>query len=1010
MIEWLLTIGAAELAEKLFEEVLNLGKKAAENYVQDFFKDNLKEEVIAANPEVTKKAIAEALRAFLVLVVEELEFQQMSKSEIRDKKFNKVIVQFIKDDSIRSILSKGFDRKSGNIEVERLALIWRGSTYKGKPFPEMPNEFDWQRVGKEYIRKVRKIVWKTPELRALLETDLLETIAYNTGQLSPGFDLKKYKESLIGNYAYLKLYQLDNTDRTDSIKLWNVFIEQSVREALPPLRYEVPADLRRKLLENGQIDKDLTPEGIIAYRLEYLRQPPQKVLDALSKINRVVILGDPGAGKSTLLQYLALEWIENNTNLLPILIELREYGISSSTNFLEFLHQARGVDWQLDQQALHQHLQNEATIVMFDGLDEVFDRAIQVTVINDIIRFSRLYPKAKILVTTRIIGYNPEYFKHADFRHLTLQPFDDNEIESFISKWYNLATKNENERILLVQRLLEAIQHSKSIRNLADNPLLLTMMAILNRRQELPNDRTDLYDQASRVLLYHWDIDHKRLNIPIETIGRREKQDILRIVAYEMQTSSEKLQGNFILVDRLTQILTNYLRNQGFNDPREKANVLIQQLRERNFILCYRGADLYSFVHRTFLEYFCALEVVTQFEKVQSLTFKELRNDFFGKYWRDETWNEILRLICGMLNEKFALEIVDYLLDQESDKTNYEGGMTNILLASECFSEIKNQSNVLNIYYKILDLAFSKRGRGYSWGAPSSKNNAIEITYHSNISKALLAAIKSWKNDAQTLSWIEKKIEICIESDDRSGGDPAGALFQNYVQIKRKNNNISSFLKSSIENSPSQIIRSTALCELIKQIDDLEDPFVLMKKFAIHNKDYFVRWISIRELARIWDNDERVFDLLQYCAIHDPYFRDQHGRRQGVPNPRSTSIYCLGKYFSKEPETLEILKDRAVNDPDSWVRCRALRDLSNIWDDQKAMKDFFVNRAINDPFVREPSIEEDNPRQIALETLLSVFHDTSEILMLLQDRSARDPDEQLKNWINTQLGNENTEP
>jgi predicted NACHT family NTPase len=130
-----------------------------------------------------------------------------------------------------------------------------------------------------------------------------------------------------------------------------------------------------------------------------------------------VILGDPGSGKSSLLQYLALEWVESQTSevlktsevsRLPLLIELREFAINPSANFLEFLHRGRGVDWQFDQQQLHQHLLENPTLVMFDGLDEVFDRATQSTVINDIIRFSRQYPKAQVLITSRIIGYNPE--------------------------------------------------------------------------------------------------------------------------------------------------------------------------------------------------------------------------------------------------------------------------------------------------------------------------------------------------------------------------------------------------------------------------------------------------------------------------------------------------------------------------------------------------------------------------------------------------------------------------
>jgi len=38
MLEWLVTIGAAELGKAIFEQVLKLGQAAAEDYVKDFFK------------------------------------------------------------------------------------------------------------------------------------------------------------------------------------------------------------------------------------------------------------------------------------------------------------------------------------------------------------------------------------------------------------------------------------------------------------------------------------------------------------------------------------------------------------------------------------------------------------------------------------------------------------------------------------------------------------------------------------------------------------------------------------------------------------------------------------------------------------------------------------------------------------------------------------------------------------------------------------------------------------
>ncbi|MCU0544057.1 MAG: hypothetical protein MUE44_18090 [Oscillatoriaceae cyanobacterium Prado104] len=79
MLEWLLTIGAAELGKAIFEQVLKLGQSAAEDYVKDFFKGCLQEGIATAKPEVTKKAVAEALKAFLMLVTDELEDRELSK-------------------------------------------------------------------------------------------------------------------------------------------------------------------------------------------------------------------------------------------------------------------------------------------------------------------------------------------------------------------------------------------------------------------------------------------------------------------------------------------------------------------------------------------------------------------------------------------------------------------------------------------------------------------------------------------------------------------------------------------------------------------------------------------------------------------------------------------------------------------------------------------------------------------------------------------------------------------
>ncbi len=950
--------GLAEEVEAVSGQVLKLDQSDVEDYTRDFFKDYLKNGGMAAKSEVAKKAAIKALKAFLLLIEDELEDQELSKSGIRNR-YEQVILQFIKDESAKSILSKAFEMNCKSLEVTQLAAIWRRSTLKGKLFPTMPEGFDWQRVSNEYRRKVRRIVREDSELRSLLEKGFLENIAYNTTKISPGFDVIKYRDSLQCSYGYLKLYVLDSTDHTDAIiKLWNMFIEQTVRESLPPMLYELPLDLKRQLQARGQLETDLSPEALELYRDEYFQQPLQEILDVVANTQRAVILGDPGSGKSTLLQYLALEWVEGKTEILPLLIELREYANAQSANFLEFLHCGRGVDWQFDKQQLHQHLQNHTTLVMFDGLDEVFDRITQGSVLDDIIRFTQKYPKVRVLVTSRIIGYNPERFRHAKFNHFTIQPLDNNKIHEFIDRWYTLALGDDPDKSWLAQRLKDAITNFKAIQNLADNPLLLTMMAILNRRQELPRYRAELYDQASRVLLYHWDVDHKRLQLPIDTIGRREKQEMLRLIAYEMQAGEEGLKGNLINIERLIQILTDYLRGQGFTEPREKANVLIQQLRERNFILCYRGADTYGFLHRTFLEYFCATEVVHRFEKQRTLSFEELRDTVFGQHWQKDTWHEVLRLICGMIDARFVGKLIDWMIHLEVDKSQFleedfntyiymheydylynyplkKEGLSNLLLAAKCLAEVKNRvqlgeidDNLLSILKQEIEI---EPYAPLSWETAGEITSTVANVWHGRTdvlnwlqvcvdktpsyipSNVVKAVSNSWKGDVEVLDWLR----TC--ADHSNWRVSTGAMIE-IARTWKEFPGILPWLKTHAQ-TPNVEGRGMAVQELSLGWKDDPEVFQLLKQL-VKGDDWDTRGMSVRELTRNWKDDPELLPLFKAYAQNDP---NEFVRRE--------AISALAENWKDDPEVIYILKMCAQADEDSSVRKRAILCLSSDFKD-----------------------------------------------------------------------------
>ncbi|MDE5119585.1 MAG: NACHT domain-containing protein, partial [Trichodesmium sp. St19_bin1] len=576
------------------------------------------------------------------------------------------------------------------LDTNKLATIWNQIN------PPLPDDFDWEIVSKKYSRRVKKIIMSSDELRKILDSKKLDKLANPKNEIRLDFDLKKYQEAIQEQYGNLKLESLDTSGYGyNELKLWRMFIPQNVRESqeFMPQVYEIPKEYLQRLKETEQLEKEFSPEQLESLRRRYLEQPVRSVLELIedTKYKYLVILGDPGSGKSTLLKYIALQWAELPLKYLPLkpiplLIELRTYVRNNNSNqcqnFLEFLEKGSNVTCHLPQQKLDAKLKNGDAIVMFDGLDEIFDLGKREEVITDIKRFINDYKNVRVIVTSRVIGYQQKKLRDADFNHFMLQDLESEKVEDFIQCWHDLTYQDEGERERKRERLKLAIKDSSAIKQLSGNPLLLTMMAILNRHQELPRDRTELYHQASRVLLQQWDMERALIDAKINpiTIDYKDKQAILRRVADFMQQNKEGLAGNLIHGDDLENIIRDYLKSLDINDVRVVARALMEQLQSRNFILCFVGGGYYAFVHRTFLEFFCAWSFAWQFKETQNLGKDGLINNVFGDHWRDEKWHEVLRLIAGMIDAKFVGDIISYLMEQDGEEEKFQ----NLFLAGKC--------------------------------------------------------------------------------------------------------------------------------------------------------------------------------------------------------------------------------------------------------------------------------------------------------------------------------------
>jgi hypothetical protein len=739
----------------------------------------------------------------------------------------------------------------------------------------------------------------------------------------PELNLDAYFNALTRRYQHLDLDALTPPQRDENLRqrLREIFVEQNVRENPPPV--ELPKEVWEKLQRDRELHAEdlpagVTPEDVLRARESYFEKPSRPVLDALTDPahQRSVILGDPGSGKSTLARYLLLSLlgVEGDEKLrrafeghLPLLVELRSYaGLcskvkdSSFLDFVEFMSESEG--WGLDRNALEHYLKEDGrAVVVFDGLDEIFDPEEREAAARRIAGFAASYPKARVVVTSRVIGYRRKVLTDADFSHFTLQDLDERQAEQFIDRWYALALDERPEEARARrERIMRSFKDSPSIRQLAGNPMLLTIMAIIGKNQELPRERWKLYDHAASVLIHHWDVERhlrdRSINAPF--IGEEEKKELLRRLAFKMQSGEGGLAGNYIHRDDLQREFESYLLDRFAQSPADAttiARAMIDQFRERNFILSLHGANLYGFVHRAFLEFFCASAFVQRFEKTKEMTFEELKRGVYGGNWKDRTWHEVLRLICGMIDEKFAGEIIDFLsTDLHFPQTDYarERYPWNIALAVGCLSEVNNPSVISEPAERLL------RNVWALFEYDMAYRNTLKKFLRNTILPSIQALGHSWPHRGVVLTDLLRR----TWQQHAPVPDYAGMLGALVGSVGGANEDVHLIL---LKYAVHPIRYYRAITPFALAVGWPEHPRTkpILYQLATQDGDSIVSVPALQALSEHFRNDPQTLSVLRHLA--------ETGEHVDV---RVAAVELLGKYFHGEPQTLPLLHKLAQSD------------------------------------------------------------------------------------------------
>ncbi len=154
--------------------------------------------------------------------------------------------------------------------------------------------------------------------------------------------------------------------------------------------------------------------------------------------------------------------------------------------------------------------------------------------------------------------------------------------------------------------MLAAVQRDPGVEQLAANPLLLTILALMKRQGiTLPERRVELYEKYVETLLRHWNLARGLDRPPAPDLDVLETLRILAPLALWMHETSPGV--GLVKQAALQRKLEGIFREREAADPEKATRQFLEDVRTHAGLLLERGAREYGFIHLTFQEYLAAV-------------------------------------------------------------------------------------------------------------------------------------------------------------------------------------------------------------------------------------------------------------------------------------------------------------------------------------------------------------------------------------------------------------------
>ena len=374
-------------------------------------------------------------------------------------------------------------------------------------------------------------------------------------------------------------------------------------------------------------------------------------IETVRDTNLLMILGAPGAGKSTFLKRLAMLCYGEDAayfqSLVPLFVTLKEFAeAEGQPNLLNYLASLGNA--VVDAETIATLLNANRGLVLLDGLDEVLERDRD-RVIDQIRAFADAYDRNHIVITCRIAARE---YTFTQFTDVEIASFSDEQIADFAHKWF--CAKEDEET---AADFLSALEERPPIKELATNPLLLTLLCLeFEIDRAFPSSRAELYERGLEVLFTRWDTSRKIKRQEVyKKLPVKRKKELLGQLGYATFDRGEYFFKQRVAEEQISSYIANLPDAQ--TDPEAllvDSRAVLKSIEAQHGLLTERASHIYSFSHLTFQEYFTAQQIV----QVHSLQDPQGAIDRLLDHLHEPRWKEVFFLVVEQLPN------ADYLLQQ----------------------------------------------------------------------------------------------------------------------------------------------------------------------------------------------------------------------------------------------------------------------------------------------------------------------------------------------------------